>query len=309
MNIKITYHIMPWEIDYALLTFTQLKKSKYYLSKEDNIFINTALNLSSYVINWEKSKLPKEYFIKKYDQISILLKDYDHIKNIYDGDELYGHLDLQKNCVSPEIDYYISICPDIHFSEYTLTYLIESAKQIKNKYFLITPQTSKVGDADWDEITDPKYINIPYSDYTKMDIFDIDYDRKNSNEDISLYPTQKPKFAGWFDLYSKSFYEELCPLLDEWVGYGPWDLYSLIILNNIRQYNIDFQQYLLKGETIWMYPSGPLLGENIDGFSKYYKDFLVLNKYKDNQRQIFESKLSEYINKTLTQLKNKNILL
>ncbi len=32
MNIKITYHIMPWEIDYALLSFTQLKKSKYFLT-------------------------------------------------------------------------------------------------------------------------------------------------------------------------------------------------------------------------------------------------------------------------------------
>ena len=27
MNITATYHIMPWEIDYALLSFTQLKKS------------------------------------------------------------------------------------------------------------------------------------------------------------------------------------------------------------------------------------------------------------------------------------------
>jgi hypothetical protein len=28
---------MPWDIDYALLMFTQLKKSKYYLPKEVNI--------------------------------------------------------------------------------------------------------------------------------------------------------------------------------------------------------------------------------------------------------------------------------
>ena len=236
------------------------------------------------------------------------MKDYTHNQKIYDGDKLYGHLDLQKECISPEIDYYIGICPDICFSEYVLTYLIESAKQIKNKYFLITPQISKVGDADWDEITNPKYVNIPNNDYIKMDVFDIDYDRKNSNEEISLHPTQKPKFAGWFDLYSKSFYEELCPFLEEWNGYGPWDLYSIIILNNIRQYNVDFQQYLLKGETSWMYPSGPLVGENIDGFSKYYKDFLHLNKYKDNQRQIFESKLPEYLNKAFSQLKEKNII-
>ena len=57
-----------------------------------------------------------------------------------------------------------------------------------------------------------------------------------------------------------------------------------------------------------MYPSGPLLGEDIDGFSKYYKDFLHLNKHKDNQRQIFESKLNDYLITTFTQLKNKGII-
>ena len=308
MNIKILVHFMPWEIDYALLIFTQLKKSKYYLSKDDNIAIDSVLNLSSYTIDWNQSKLPKEFFIEKYNQLSILLKDYNHNQKIYNGDKLYGHLDLQKECISPEIDYYIVTCPDMYFSEYALFYLIESAKQIENKYFLITPQISKVGDADWDEITNPKYVNIPYTDYLKVDTFDVMYDSKVSNENISLHPTQKPKFAGWCDLYSKSFYEELCPVQEEWTGYGPWDLYSLIILNNIKQHGIDFQQYLLQGETIWMYPSGPLAGENIDGFSKYYKDFLCLNKHKDNQREIFESKLPEYLNKAFIQLKEKNII-
>lgn len=308
MNIKIIYHIMPWEIDYALLTFTQLKKSKYYTSDEDNITIDSVLNLSSYIIDWNKSKLPKDFFIEKYNQISNLLIDYTHNKKVYEGEELYGHLDLQKECISSEIDYYISICPDIYFDEYALTYLIESAKQIQNKYFVITPQISKVGDNDWDEITNPKYMSIPYDEYLKVDTFDIINDGKNSENGISLYPTQKSKWAGWFDLYNKALYEELCPSLDEWKGYGPWDLYSLIITNNVKQHGVDFQQYLLKGETIWMYPSGPLLGENIDGFSKYYKDFLHLNKHKNNQRQIFESKLPEYLNKTLTQLREKNII-
>ena len=105
MNIKIIYHIMPWEIDYALLTFTQLKKSKYFLSKEDNITIETVLNLSSYIINWDNSKLPKQFFIDKYNEISNLLIDYNHIKRIYDGDKIYGHLNLQKECISSEVDY------------------------------------------------------------------------------------------------------------------------------------------------------------------------------------------------------------
>jgi len=37
MVTKITYHIMPWEIDYALMSFTQFKKSKYYLDSTERL--------------------------------------------------------------------------------------------------------------------------------------------------------------------------------------------------------------------------------------------------------------------------------
>jgi hypothetical protein len=298
---------MPWEIDYVLLTFSQLKKSKYYLTEDVNITIDSVLNLSSYLINWEESKLPKEYFIDKYNQLSILLSDYNHNKKIYEGDKIYGHLDLQRECIRKETDYYISICPDMYFSEYLLAYLIESTKQIKNKYFVVTPQISKVGDTNWDEITDPKYINIPYDEYLNVDIFDIIYNNVNSDQEKSLYPTQKSKWAGWFDLYSKEFYEELCPVQDDWKGYGPWDWYSIIITNHVKQHGVDFQQYLLKGETIWMYPTGPLIKDGMNGFAKYYKDFISLNNIP-NQRQNFENKMNDYVNQTLTNLKNKNII-
>ena len=173
MNIKIKIHLMPWEIDYALLTFSQLKKSLYHLSQEDNIEVSSVLNLSSYIINWEESKLPKEYFIQKYQDISKILEGYKHTSKIYDEDQLYGHLDFEKEIISPEVDYYISICPDICFSEYALSYLIESAKQVENKYFVITPQTSKVGDEAWDEITNSHFVDIPYEDYLKVNVFDV----------------------------------------------------------------------------------------------------------------------------------------
>jgi hypothetical protein len=73
---------MPWELDYALLTFTQLKKSQYHLPSDVEITINTALNLSSYVINWEQTKLPQDYFIEKYNTLSLLLEDYKVYLNL-----------------------------------------------------------------------------------------------------------------------------------------------------------------------------------------------------------------------------------
>lgn len=304
MNIKITYHIMPWEIDYALLSFTQLKKSKYHLPNDVYITIDSVLNLSSYVINWEQSKLPKEFFIEKYNQISNLLIDYTHNQKIYNGNELYGHLELQRDCISPKIDYYISICPDMYFSEYLLLYLIESARCIPNKYFVVTPQISKLWDYTWDEITNPIYQDIPYDSWSDVDIFDIRNNLKNSLQESSLLPTNKNKWAGWFDLFSKSFYEKLSPIQDNWSGYGPWDWYSMMLAEYAREKGVDFQQYLLQGETIFEYSVGPLKN---GGFSKYYKDMIVLNDIP-NQRQQFESRMQEYLQKGIQQLKEKNIL-
>ena len=130
---------MPWEIDYALQSFTQFKKSKYYLKEGDTVKIDSFLNLSSYLIDWDKSKLPKEFFIQKYKDLSNLLIDYDHTPFIYEGDELFGILDKQRMAYSSDVDYYIELCPDMYFSETLLTSLISAAKAIPNKYFVITP--------------------------------------------------------------------------------------------------------------------------------------------------------------------------
>ena len=51
MNIKIRMHLMPWELDLAMLTFNQLAKSFLFIDKSDNIILESCLNLSNYVID------------------------------------------------------------------------------------------------------------------------------------------------------------------------------------------------------------------------------------------------------------------
>ena len=60
-KIKVVYPFMPWEIDYALFSFSQLKKSLYYLPQDVEFIIETELILSDYIIDWSKSKLFKEF--------------------------------------------------------------------------------------------------------------------------------------------------------------------------------------------------------------------------------------------------------
>jgi len=297
MNIKIKYHLMPWEIDYALLSFTQLKKSSQYLNPEDKIHIDVALNLSSHIIDWDKSKLPKDFFISKFNTLLSLL-DWAVVRPIiYEGDELWGHLDLERNQIEPHIDYYIGMCPDMWFHEHLLYYLIESAKQITNKYFIITPEIHKLWDWTWDELVNENYQNVPYDDWNKSDIFEIQ--SRVLGEPVLQQATHF-KYAGWFDLYSKDFLE-LIPIPDDWKGYGPWDYYSMLISDIATKNGIDIKEYILRNQIIFEYHPNK---EDKSNFADYYKNLLSLNKI-ENQRQVVESKFPYYIEQWIKCNKNK----
>ena len=74
MHYKLFYHCMGWELDYVLQSFTQLKKSKYYLDDTDIIEIDVCLNLSSYLVDWDKSKLNKDLLKARFTEYLKLLK-------------------------------------------------------------------------------------------------------------------------------------------------------------------------------------------------------------------------------------------
>ena len=279
---------MPWEVDYALLQFIQLKKASQHLLNDD-IYFHIGLNLSSHIVDWNKSKLPKEFFINKFNAT---LKMLDWAKEvnvtIYEGDELWGHLDLEKTQIDSKIDYYMSVCPDMWFHEHTLFYIIEAAKQIKDKYFIITPEIHKLWDWTWDELVNENYQNIPYSDWNKSDIFEIQ--SRVLDGEPYLQQTSRFKYAGWFDLYSKDFLE-LIPVPNDWKGYGPWDYYSMLISEIAIKKGMDIKEYVLKNQIIFEYHPNK---EDKSNFVDYYKDLLSLNKI-ENQRQVVESKFPYYI--------------
>jgi hypothetical protein len=303
---------MPWEIDYALLTVNKLKQSIYHIDPQDTIYIDTALNLSSAIMDWENSSLPKEYFIKKYKILDNILKEkFIHKPFIFEGEETYGHLNLQKTTLSPEIDYYIGLCPDIDFHEYLLYYLIEAAKTVQNEYFVITPQIFKSWDSSWDVLVNKRFQDIPYEKCIDVDIHEINY-MSSDLDTPSLKPILTFKYAGWFDLYNKSYYEKLTPVLEEWNGYGPWDLYSITV-NQLAKYNgVDVQQYILENQVIWFSDTGCL--RNLEEYGgdgqlkTLYKDFLTLKLGRQEQRSHIDKNLGRYVNEWIEYAKQNNIL-
>jgi hypothetical protein len=291
---------MPWELDYAILMYNQLAKSFFHFDKNDKVVLEVCLNTSSYMINWKESSIPKDIFIKKYKTLKRLLPDdFKYNEKIYDGDQLYGHLDFERESISEEVDFYVSLCPDTIFDEYTLAYMIEGAKQIPNKYFAITPQISKLWDNTWDPLVNPIYMDIPYVDWNKQNSFSILNEQKNSTKEVSLQPIQYSKYAGWIDLYSKSHYEELAPIWDEWKGKGGWDLYSMIISDTFKRHGGDFQQYVLEGKTIFRYT----YCEDVNLYS-YYKETIKLNPQTKQLNQInsFEEKIPYYAQQQINKI-------
>jgi hypothetical protein len=303
---------MPWEIDHALLVVDKLKKSIYHINPQDTIYIDTALNLSSGIIDWENSSIPKEYFIKKYKILDDILKEkFIHKPFIFEENGIYGHLNLQKSIISPEIDYYINICPDIDFHEYLLYYLIETAKNIKNKYFILTPQIFKSWDSSWDVLVNDKFINIPYEKCIDVDMSEINYMCYDLDTPFSK-PLDTFKYAGWFDLYNKDFFENLVPVLEEWNGYGPWDLYSMNVCQIAKHQGIDVQQHLLLNQVIWFSDSGCLRNfEEYGGdgqLKTLYKDFIKLKLGRQEQRAHIDQNLGRYMNEWIEYAKQNNIL-
>lgn len=303
MNYKIISHLMPWDLDYALLSYTQLKKSKYYLSNEDKIYIDVTLNLSDHIINWKESKISKEFFISKFKALQPLLQDYICRFKIYEGNELYGHLDTQREAIEEHIDYYSYLNVDMYFSENLIAYLLEGAKHIPNKYFTITPQIPKLWDNTWDIISHSNFKDIDYKDWDKLDVFDVRYFLKNIGEEIKLTPINIHKWAGWMDLYNKDTWINFWNIHNDWKGYGPSDWYTMILSQHAKSKGVDFQQYILENQLTCEYQIGPLK----NGFSKYYKDLLILNDIP-NQRQVFESKIQEYLSIGFKYLTDKNII-
>lgn len=294
---------MPWELDESAATFSKIASSKQYINKNDNIYIETCLNLSSYIINWEKSQFPKQFFIDKYNYISNSLYELEHKKNIYIDDKLYGHLDFQREIIEPKIDYYIGICPDVYFHPHTLFYMIENAKNIKDEYFLISTEIPKLWDSTWDILTNKNFKNIEYLNWNKQSINNLIYFSENNDNLPYIEKINQFKWAGWFELYNKNFYEKLVPCFNTWHGYGPWDFFGIIVCGIAKKdFKIDVNQYILRNQLIFDKNVG--IFQN-DTNPSPYKKYLCLNDIP-NQRDEFMSKMNEYINNWIEYIKTNN---
>ena len=295
MKIKVVIHIMPWEIDYAQLAFVKFRRGALYMPEDVQLEFQCVLNLSEYIIDWSKSSFPKEYFINKFNAIKNIISCYNITRyDVIETKEIYGHLNLQKECISTTVDGYIYVCLDMNFNEFLLPTMCESAKQITDRFAIITSEIYKMWDYTWDKIVSDRYMNIPYTQWNDEDSFTIENNSIEYANNVELHQIDDFKFAGWFDYYTKDVWNVLFKFPSDWQGYGPWDFYCLLILDYWKRIGkpLPITQYVLKNQIVYSYNNKTFDG----GFSNYYKKFIHMNDIP-NQRNTIESKMNYYIEK------------
>ena len=80
-KIVITTFTMPNEIDDLEKTLMELNKASKYI-KGENYELYLALTVSDFLVDWENSKLDKQYFIDRFNKLKPLLNRKKRLQNI-----------------------------------------------------------------------------------------------------------------------------------------------------------------------------------------------------------------------------------
>ena len=287
MVTQIIIHILPHEIDWFEWQAKQLKISNCYIN--DKVIIDATLNLN--LVDWNESKLPKQFFIDKFLQIKELLHEYELIFDINDDRTCLGIDDKRRDSIRKYTpDNFIYLDCDVIFKPETLALLINAAKIIDNEFYIISPQTPKLWDQTWDVLVNELYQNEEYGFEKKImnpySILTQDYG------DITLMPIDNFKFGGgWFNLISAKLLQ-LTDIPDSFGPYGRDDTYIMYCCEIMKQKQMNPQQYIVKNLVI---------AENYIYRDNFYINYLsIINKKEEYSKQAennFNLELNNFYNR------------
>jgi hypothetical protein len=233
----ITIFVLPQEIEDLTLTLYNLKKNSVWLDGSVTYKVDITLSLSDTLTDWNNTKLPKEWFIDRSQELIDNYLDWAEVNINYDNDIL--------GCVSQrrdswkrhkDADFFIWLDTDLYFSDITLNYIEQGFKMTSGDR-IITPEFVRQWDTTWDIITNELFLNKPVNYYKHNNLFkDVNQISVNGIEKLPVL-----KFAGgWFTLLSKSVLDK-CGIPNSFGHYGLEDTFIMYTANDFAE------QYKIKG--------------------------------------------------------------
>jgi len=280
MTTQIVIHLLPHEIDWFEWQMKQFKLGSYYLDGNDTFIIDVTLNLN--LVEWDKSQIPKQYFINKFNQIQQIC-DWAELLFTVDEEEekCMGVNDKRRQSIrSSQADNILYLDSDIIFRPELLKYITDAAKAIEQDYYIISPQLPKLWDDTWDILVNQNYINqIPSPiTYESTDCYKIIVNPVNN---IKLTHINGFKFGGgWFNLFSTKLLKFI-DIPDSLGSYGVDDLFVMRCCDIMKYKGVNIKQFVIEGMVVC---------ENIKYRCNPYKEFIhSVNRLEEYRKQACDS--------------------
>ena len=239
--IKIVLHCLPTELDQVAWIIDQLKRSSRFIDPQ-NFILDFTLNISDEDIDWGDSRLNKEYCTEKFN---LLFKKSPFINQNKVSVEQTGCNTVRRNAIRKKDNttHIIYLDTDLVFPETILYYIEQAISEIKDKYYVITPQILQLWDSSWDIISHPDYRNVPRE---KKQWLQNPYQVfEHEPKDVKLLKSPYIKFGGgWFNVFSKNLLE-LIDIPDSLGHYGLDDTFVAEAANILKNNNYNIEQYII----------------------------------------------------------------
>ena len=239
--IKIVLHCLPTELDQVAWIIDQLKRSSRFIDPQ-NFILDFTLNISDEDIDWGDSRLNKEYCTEKFN---LLFKKSPFINQNKVSVEQTGCNTVRRNAIRKKDNttHIIYLDTDLVFPETILYYIEQAISEIKDKYYVITPQIFQLWDSSWDIISHPDYRNVPRE---KKQWLQNPYQVfEHEPKDVKLLKSPYIKFGGgWFNVFSKNLLE-LIDIPDSLGHYGLDDTFVAEAANILKSSSHNIEQYII----------------------------------------------------------------
>jgi len=233
-KIVFTIFAMPYEIDDLERLFYDLNKASKFVDGKNYEFY-VSMTLDDYLIDWNNSKLDREYFIERFNKLKPLTdwagSSQFHIRKDIMGcssQRRIAHLECK------DATHFIWLDTDIIFDEKILYYIeasidgLEKTEDIRK--YVISPECVRIWDSTWDCIVNEKFlkkdvgyckINNPFAD--SGEIGDVTLEQVINR---TIGQPQMKFGGGWFNCLSKPLLDRI-PVPDGIGHYGPDDTFIM----------------------------------------------------------------------------------
>jgi hypothetical protein len=280
MKTQIVVHLLPQEIDWFEWQSKQFKQGSYYLESDDQVIIDVTLNLN--LVNWSESKIPKEFFIEKFNQL----------KQFWDWAEVQFEIDEEGKCVGCDdkrrqairtttADNILYLDCDLVFKPETLKYVLNASAAAETDYYILTPQIVRLWDDTWDVLVNDKYLMKPPGEgYKEEDPFAAVV---STVEEVGIKRIPNFKFGGgWFNLISTKLLK-LIDIPDSFGPYGVDDTFVMMCSSEMTKQGYQVFQYVV---------TELMVAENIKYRCNPYINYLSLINRQDEFRRTAEANLA-----------------